>query len=516
MKFEKFISDSWSREFAAFSGIAYNSTLLNMRVLGKCKTGYASDVADAIIWAVGGHINGIGVNQHPASIVGMSFAGRGPCPSFLQTAIDLAVNTHKATLFAAAGNDPMLRARDSFPANCAGVTSVGATDSSGQLAYYTAKGADVYLPGGSPEMGVPCVGPYLTVQQCMGTSMSVPHAGGLRALAPNAMFPWQFSSDNANQTGDVQASYANESSYLSDTHSNMVEGKTVVATWTTATGSFSRNTAYGENELLYYHVIVPNSYSVTFKWKRCTQDSGDSILFCCHSTNLGYSSWACPSTEDNRTMYSAYGTSSLLKKEGTFVRFRSNGDGLRTTTTNPYSFSWTTVCNTGYEVRNNQCEPKCTPGKFWTGSVCTQCPAGTFNTVGDAECESCLAGTYSSEGAAACTLCPAGEYSATAKSSSCSVCGAGTFSSSQSFECTGCMAGTFASSQRSANCSVCATCAAGQYEFTECNATTNTACAAAGALACTACAEGKYSDSGSASCTDVCPAGTFTFVASGK
>lgn len=132
---------------AEFSGLAYNASLLNVRVLGKCKSGYASDVADALVWSVGGTINGLQRNAAPAKVVVMSFAGIGNCPSFLQTAVDLAVSKN-VSMFAAAGNDPNVSASESFPGNCRGVISVGATGSSaGKIASYSAKGADVYLPG---------------------------------------------------------------------------------------------------------------------------------------------------------------------------------------------------------------------------------------------------------------------------------------------------------------------------------------------------------------------------------
>jgi serine protease len=131
-----------SSTFPGFSGIAYNSTLLSMRVLGKCKAGYASDVADALVWAVGGNIVGIENNPNPVDTVLMSFAGRGNCPSFLQSAVDMAVLMN-VTIFAAAGNNPSLKAFDSFPANCKGVVSVGAIDAGG--GYFTLYSASMTL-----------------------------------------------------------------------------------------------------------------------------------------------------------------------------------------------------------------------------------------------------------------------------------------------------------------------------------------------------------------------------------
>jgi predicted outer membrane repeat protein len=120
--------------------------------------------------------------MYPARTIVMAFTGRGMCPSYLQTVISLAVSLN-VSLYAAAGNDPSASAQDHFPANCLGVTSVGALSSSGSLASYSSRDASVNMPGGTLEDPVPCLGPTMKVVGCVGTSMSVPHAAGLRAVA---------------------------------------------------------------------------------------------------------------------------------------------------------------------------------------------------------------------------------------------------------------------------------------------------------------------------------------------
>ena len=166
----------------AFRGIAEESMILPVRVLGKCNMGYASDVADAIAWSIGANITGMEINRlYTAKTILMSFTGKGKCPSYLQTVVSLAVSLN-VTLFAAAGNDPSASAQDHFPANCEGVISVGAVDRYGNPTTYTSSNADVYMPGGILSDPVPCLGPNLKVAGCTGTSMAVPHAGGLRAL----------------------------------------------------------------------------------------------------------------------------------------------------------------------------------------------------------------------------------------------------------------------------------------------------------------------------------------------
>jgi alpha-tubulin suppressor-like RCC1 family protein len=165
---------------SGFSGVAPDAYVLPIRVLGRCKQGYASDVADAIVWAVGAKINGMHTNQYPVSTVMMSFAGVGACPDFLQSAVNTALAQPGVVLYAAAGNDA-LPAAQHFPANCVGVISVGALDRQGVLAPYSGTGATVNQPGGTGTDPVPCIAPDGTVTGCVGTSAAVAYASGIRA-----------------------------------------------------------------------------------------------------------------------------------------------------------------------------------------------------------------------------------------------------------------------------------------------------------------------------------------------
>ena len=85
-------------------GVAPGATLLSLRVLGNCGSGTASDITDAIVWAVGGLITGIQNNTNPSKIISMSLSGKGGCPSFLQSAVDQALSIG-AVVIAAAGNN---------------------------------------------------------------------------------------------------------------------------------------------------------------------------------------------------------------------------------------------------------------------------------------------------------------------------------------------------------------------------------------------------------------------------
>ena len=68
-------------------GIAQNSTVLPERVLGECRAGYASDVANAVVWAADGGIIDVVDNPTPAQIISMSFAGLG-VPGFSPVGCD--------------------------------------------------------------------------------------------------------------------------------------------------------------------------------------------------------------------------------------------------------------------------------------------------------------------------------------------------------------------------------------------------------------------------------------------
>jgi serine protease len=78
--------------------------MLPIRVLGRCGRGSVGDVADAIVWAVGATIDGVGTNPFPSTVVMMAFVGNGLCPTFVQSSVNMAIS-RGAILLAAAGND---------------------------------------------------------------------------------------------------------------------------------------------------------------------------------------------------------------------------------------------------------------------------------------------------------------------------------------------------------------------------------------------------------------------------
>jgi serine protease len=131
------------------AGVAGNAKVLPIRVLGHCG-GYTSDIADAIIWASGGHVDGLDDNKHPAQVINMSLGGSGACSSSDTTgkAVATAI-ANGSTVVVAAGNSTADAANFS-PASCPGVITVAANGITGTPAFYSNYGSTVTLsaPGG--------------------------------------------------------------------------------------------------------------------------------------------------------------------------------------------------------------------------------------------------------------------------------------------------------------------------------------------------------------------------------
>jgi serine protease len=181
------------------AGVAPNARIQTVRVLGRCG-GLTDDINDGIKWAAGVPVAGAPTNPTPAKVLNLSLGGSGPCDEDTQKAVDAAL-ARGAIIVVAAGNEEE-DAVNATPANCKGVITVGASDRTGDAAFYSNYGETVaiFAPGGSSRAESPTndnknfgqivstlnggsvVQTSSMYQWYQGTSMAAPHVAGVAAL----------------------------------------------------------------------------------------------------------------------------------------------------------------------------------------------------------------------------------------------------------------------------------------------------------------------------------------------
>jgi serine protease len=156
------------------AGVAYEASLMPLKVLNEYGSGTVADIAEAIKFAA----------DNGADIINMSLGGGGES-QLMQDAIEYAYKKG-VTIIAAAGNEST--DGSSYPARYPHVIGVSAFGPDGEKASYSNYGAgvDISAPGGS-ETGTILQetinengeGVFLGLQ---GTSMASPHVAGVAAL----------------------------------------------------------------------------------------------------------------------------------------------------------------------------------------------------------------------------------------------------------------------------------------------------------------------------------------------
>jgi len=173
-------------------GVAPSAKVLPLRALGKCG-GNDSDIADAVAWAAGMHVNGIPDNTTRANVINLSLGGQGFCTN-------TTANTFKQVMYlgtvvvVAAGNES-IDAKISSPANCPGVITVASSNILGGRSSYSNYGGTVTVaaPGGGFTSAADVITSTLptgattstddtTYGTMAGTSQATPHVAGVAAL----------------------------------------------------------------------------------------------------------------------------------------------------------------------------------------------------------------------------------------------------------------------------------------------------------------------------------------------
>lgn len=159
------------------AGTAYNTSLMNVKVLDDTGSGYYSWVAEGIIWAA----------DHGAKVINMSLGGAQPS-RLLEQAVNYAWSKG-AVLAAAAGNGGANR--PTYPAAYKNCIAVAATDANDRKASFSNYGKWVSV--GAPGVGIfsslpnhpSVIGDYLKATNygaLDGTSVATPHVSGVAAL----------------------------------------------------------------------------------------------------------------------------------------------------------------------------------------------------------------------------------------------------------------------------------------------------------------------------------------------
>ena len=170
------------------AGATWQGRIMPIKVLDSRGAADDENIAAGIRWAV----------DHGANVINLSLGGPGEGTGILQQSVNYATSRN-VVVVAAAGNDGDKSVAEAtaphYPAACAGVIAVGATDAAGNHASFSSYGSwiDVVAPGAVTE--IPARGITTTMRGSTygagsGTSFSAPLVAGvaflMRSADPNA------------------------------------------------------------------------------------------------------------------------------------------------------------------------------------------------------------------------------------------------------------------------------------------------------------------------------------------
>ncbi len=161
------------------AGMGWDASILPVKVLGSGGSGNSYLLSQGIYYAA----------DHGARVINMSLAGKTEnnlCPSDVQAAVDYAYRRGVLLVAAAGNNTNNNNYQTVFPANCAHVLGVAATDYYDNRASFSVTGTHVSVAApGTSIYSTLWGGGYGYMQ---GTSMATPFVAGLAALV-YARFP---------------------------------------------------------------------------------------------------------------------------------------------------------------------------------------------------------------------------------------------------------------------------------------------------------------------------------------